>query len=193
MLRVRDDDVLVGSSSIKDTFSRFKSVHDLIVSIPGLIHVPAILVSEIQEFPACIEYVQKETVEGRMKPELHGYSHIDYGKLSELEIKEHLEKSFEWFSRTFGFTPTKWYTPWGALQDHIKSAAKPFNVKLVGQCMKTNGRHGIIQLLRNGNRLTKFDEIGIHWWKGRDIENLNLLKRFIETGDLNGSLQSVSN
>jgi len=173
---IRDDDVLVGSSSIKDTFKRFKRVHELICRAPKhLIHVPNILVEEIQEFPDCIEYIKVETKAGRMRPELHGYQHIDYGKLSSAEVKLHLSRAACWFKVQLDYYPTKWYTPWGASQPHLHEAAKLLGLKLIDKSKKTNGRYGIVQEIRNGHKLSDFNEIGIHWWKGRDIENLEWL------------------
>lgn len=189
MISVRNDDVLVGSSSIVDTFKRFKGVHELICKAPqALLHVPTILVEDIQKFPEAIEYVKAETAAGRMRPELHGLQHIDYGTLKLTEIVKHLDESILWFVENIEIMPTKWYTPWGANQPLLHSAAKIAGLQLIGRSMKTNGRYGIIQQLRNGHKLSDFSEIGIHWWKARDTYNLELLINYINTGILDGSV-----
>ena len=87
MIRVRDDDVLISSKGTKNPLTKFKMVHDWICEVPEtLIHVPTILVTEIQEFPEAIEYIRQETAEGRMLPEIHGWSHKDYASLNSAEI-----------------------------------------------------------------------------------------------------------
>ena len=94
MIRVRDDDVLIRSSGC-DSFKRFKQVHSWICESDKFIHVPAVLVTEIQEFPECIKFVREETQAGRMMPETHGFEHIDYAKLTKDEIIEHLKRCKE--------------------------------------------------------------------------------------------------
>ncbi len=184
MIRVRDDDVLLSSSSYSDELGRLKQIHDWICEVPDtLIHVPAILVLEIQEFPEAIEYVRQETVEGRMLPEIHGLSHKDYASLTEKEIQAELNVCRDWIHYKFGHEATKFYTPWGAGADergaHIKPAAAAIGIEAV-TCEKINklqGRYGVCQLLRDGNPLSYFDggEIFMHWWEGG-----SRLKRIVE-------------
>ncbi len=167
---VRDDDVLLQSSSYDDPFGRFKQIHEWIAASDRFIHVPTVLITEIQEFPECIEYIRKEAVAGRMRPEIHGLRHIDYGKLSEFEVMDQLNLCLKYFKR-WGFgRPRKWYTPWGASQAHLHYAAKKVGLKLV-DCSginKLNGRYGIIQRLKDGETVDFLDgdEIFMHWWEG---------------------------
>src|SRR3990167_8760569 len=131
MLLVRDDDILVHSREFAGReFDRFKGAHELLCQAPGkLLHAPAILVSEIQDFPQCIEYVQTETIAGRMQPELHGYKHIDYASLSIDEVREHLQKCIEWYYSTFNMFPSKWSIP--VRREHIKNELNCIIVLLI--------------------------------------------------------------
>ncbi len=183
-IRVRDDDVLLGSSSKGDEFKKFKMVHEWICEVPDtLIHVPTILVTEIQEFPKCIEYIREETAEGRMLPEIHGLSHKDYADLSEKEIVAELNVCRDWIDYKFGHEATKLYSPWGAGADergaHIKPAAASTGIELVTceNIHKLDGRYGVVQELKNGRDISYLedDEIFLHWW-----QNVTRLKRIVE-------------
>jgi len=184
MIRVRDDDVLLSSSSYSDELGRLKQIHDWICEVPDtLIHVPTILVTEIQEFPAAIEYIRKETAEGRMLPEVHGLSHKDYASLSSVEIVFELTQCKEFIHRQFNHVATKFYTPWGAGADergkHIKGAAISVGLEMVTceNITKLQGRFGVCQELRNGRDISYLDgdEIFMHWWEGG-----SRLKRVVE-------------
>lgn len=184
MIRVRDDDVLLRSSSTQDELTKFKMVHDWICEVPDkLIHVPAILVTEIQEFPEAIAYIREETAEGRMIPEIHGLSHIDYASLTMPEIISELEQCKEFIYKRFNHTATKFYTPWGAGADargaHIKIASEAMGLEMVTceHINKMNGRYGVVRELKDGNTIDYLEgkEIFIHWW-----ENVTRLKRIVE-------------
>ncbi len=184
MIRVRDDDVLLGSSSWEDELGRLKQVHAWICEVPEkFIHVPAILVTEIQEFPECIEWIREETAEGRMLPEIHGWSHKDYASLTPAEIVLELRDCKEFIRKEFNHTATKFYTPWGAGADvrgkHIRGAAAAVGLEMV-TCEKINkmtGRYGVIRQLMDGHTVDYLDgdEIFMHWWEGGAR-----LKRIIE-------------
>lgn len=178
MIYVRDDDVLIESSSYKDPFKHFQTVHDWICETDKLLHVPAILVNNVVKdgskgitgFPEAMEYIKSETAAGRMRPEIHGYEHIDYGKLNKAEVVAHLEmcQNFMWYY--FDVQPTKWYTPWGASQPHLHDAASFVGLKLV-DCSNINklaGRYGIVQQLKDGRDISYLEnrEIFFHWWEG---------------------------
>ena len=187
MIRVRDDDVLIGSSGIKDELARFKMVHEWICEVPEtLIHVPTILVREIQDFPECIDYVRQETEAGRMLPEIHGAWHRDYASLTPDLIKLDMEYCKHWIQEQFGHTATKFYSPWGAGFDargaHIRPACAEVGIELITceHINKMNGRYGVIHQLKDGRPLsyledTKDREIFRHWWEG-----MARLKRIIE-------------
>ena len=175
MIRVRDDDVLLPSSSYENELGRLKQIHEWICEVPDtLIHVTGILVLEIQEFPEAIEFIRQETAEGRMLPEIHGLSHKDYANLTEKEIVAELSVCRDWIDYKFGHKATKFYTPWGAGADergaHIRPAAESIGIEVVTceHITKMNGRHGIIQGLMDGRDLSFWDgqEILMHWWEG---------------------------
>jgi peptidoglycan/xylan/chitin deacetylase (PgdA/CDA1 family) len=184
VIRVRDDDVLLSSSGKGNEFEKFKMVHEWICEVPDtLIHVPTILVTEIQEFPECIEYVREETAEGRMLPEIHGLKHHDYASLTSAEIILELDECQEWIFKNLGCTPTKFYTPWGAGADtrgaHIRPAAATLGLETITceHIHKMNGRYGVVKELKDGRDISYLDndEIFLHWW-----ESMARLKRIIE-------------
>lgn len=184
MIRVRDDDVLISSSSTYDPLTKFKGIHDWICEVPEtLIHVPSILVLDIQEFPKCIEYVRQETEEGRMLPEIHGLHHKDYASLSEKEIVAELNVCRDWIYYKLGYEATRFYSPWGAGADergaHIRPAAASTGIELVTceKIIKLKGRYGVVQELKDGRDISYLDgqEFFIHWW-----ENLTRLRRVID-------------
>lgn len=184
MIRVRDDDVLNSSSGKGDPFTKFKMIHEWVCEVPDtLIHVPTILVTEIQEFPECIEYVREETAEGRMAPQIHGLTHRDYASLTTPEIVMELDECQEWMHKNLGCIPTKFYTPWGAGADergsHIKGAAAMLGLELVTceHIHKMDGRYGVVKELKNGRDISYLedDEIFLHWW-----QNVTRLKRIVE-------------
>ena len=184
MIRVRDDDVLLRSSSYDNELGRLKQIHEWICEVPDrMIHVPTILVTEIKEFPEAIEWIRQETGEGRMLPEIHGLEHKDYASLTSSEIVLELEECKEWVYKQFGYRPKKFYTPWGAGADergkHIKGAAKAMGLEMVTceDIDKLVGRYGVQQQMMDGRDLTYLDgrEIFMHWWEGG-----SRLKRVVE-------------
>ena len=184
MIRVRDDDILVHSSSYEDELGRVKQVHEWICEVPDqMIHIPTILVTEIQDFPECIEWLKQETQEGRVIPEIHGLSHKDYGGLSSKEVILELEECIEWIYNTLGHRPTRFYTPWGAGADergsHLKEDAASLQLELVTceRITKMTGRNGVIRRMMEGTDNSFLDdhEIFTHWWQGG-----SRLKRIVE-------------
>ena len=178
MIYVRDDDVLIDSSSHKDPVKHFKTVHEWICETPKLLHRPGILVHNVKKdgtrglsgFPEAMEYIKAETAAGRMAPQIHGYEHIDYGKLSSQEVADHLRYCQDFIWKNFNFDPLIWYTPWGASAPHLHEVTELMGIKLV-DCSKIHklaGRHGVVQRLRDGDDGTYLeeDEIFFHWWEG---------------------------
>ncbi len=184
MIRVRDDDVLLPSSSYSCELGRLKQIHEWICEVPDqMIHVPAILVTEIKGFPECIEWIRQETAEGRMLPEIHGWSHKDYASLTSAEIVLELRDCKAFIAKEFNHKATKFYTPWGAGFDergkHIRGAAAAVGLEMVTceNITKMNGRYGVIQELMDGRDLSYMNgqEIFMHWWEGG-----SRLKRIVE-------------
>ncbi len=184
MIRVRDDDVLLGSSSYDNELGRLQQIHEWICEVPDrMIHVPAILITEIQEFPEAIEWISHETEQGRMLPEIHGLSHKDYASLSTQEVQSDMDECRNWIYHHLGGEATKFYSPWGAGADergaHIRPACAEMDIELV-TCENINklvGRYGVQQQMMDGRDLTYLDgqEIFMHWWEGG-----SRLKRVVE-------------
>lgn len=178
MIRVRDDDVLIGSSSHPDPLAEFKRVHKLICESSRLIHVPAILIHHnistgspgIVDFPGAVEFVQEKTDDGKMLPEVHGWQHIDYAKLSTAEVVDDLKRCQDFILKHFGRMATKWYTPWGANAPHLYEAANHVELELVdcSAINKLQGRYGVVKRLSDGKSIDYLegDEIFMHWWQG---------------------------
>jgi hypothetical protein len=191
-IRIRDDDVLVGSRGrTGKEFERFRGFHNAVCQdTRNFIHIPAILVTEIQMFPDCIEYVKAETAAGRMEPEIHGLHHKDYANLSMSEVYEELVEARDWCAKTFNWQPTLWYSPHGAGADkrgaHLKVAAeeagltlvtcegmiKPsalvFDVRAVSGRDKNTGLIPMPSSMTKAQLLQKWEgkEILRHWWEG---------------------------
>ena len=175
MIGVRDDDIILPSSSYENELDRVKQIHEWICEVPDkLIHVPTILITEIQEFPEAVEWIRQETLEGRMLPEIHGLRHINYAELEYDEVVNHLEYCRGWIQRKFDYDATRWYTPWGAGEDevgaHLRPAAEAVGLTMVTckNINKMNGRYGVVQELKDGRDLSYLDnqEIFLHWWEG---------------------------
>jgi hypothetical protein len=188
MIYIRDDDVLIDSSSYSDPFKHFKTVHGWICELPDkLLHVPALLMYHniekqdrgLLSFPEAVEFIKAETAAGRMRPEIHGYEHKDYKPLSVERVVTELEICKDWLWCEFDTKATKWYTPWGANAPHLYEAADTAGLELI-DCSDINklaGRYGVVQQFREG-RLPEYieeKEIFFHWWEGG-----NRLQRAIE-------------
>lgn len=188
-MRVRDDDVLLLSSSYPShalVVERFKKVHRLITDAGGL-HVTAVLGKEISSFPGIIDFMSKEVSKGLLIPEIHGWEHVDYAKYTKDQIIEDLKKSIDLIETNFQYTPTIFYTPWGANAPHIEEASNTVNLKMV-DCSN------IVQYRKwkpvfGGNNWQKYCqalreselELFIHWWQG----GLNRMVAVLQTAKNN--------
>jgi len=171
MIMVRDDDVLMPSSSHPDPLKHFKTVHSWICETDKLLHVPAIVVRPFAEIEGAVAFVKEETAAGRMRPQIHGFEHIDYARLSKEEVKDHLHRCKDFLYTDLNVNATKWFTPWGASAPHLHEAAAECELELVdcSKINKMNGRYGLIELAKQGTDIEKFmheKEIFFHWWEG---------------------------
>jgi hypothetical protein len=173
-VRVRDDDVLVPSSSHSDPIARFKEANHVIVK-KGAIHVPAILITEIQQFPKVLPFIRQETWAGRMEPQWHGWEHVDYAKIPRKQIEREIQDSQKLFMEWFGVEFTKFYTPWGANAQHIQDACNACGIEMVDCSNLIKCQHVIQDYQAYVNRDI---EILWHWWEGmgRLRSALNVLK-----------------
>ena len=192
-IRIRDDDVLVDSRGRKGKeFARFRGFHNTVCIDPRyFIHVPAILVTEIQQFPDCIEYIKNETAKGLMEPEIHGLQHKDYALLTTASIVEELTECKQWIQNNLNWTPTLWYSPHGAGADpdgaRLRVAAEEVGLTLVtcenminpsslvrdvravkGRDLETGLKIVIPPTMTVDQLLAKWQgkEILRHWWEG---------------------------
>jgi hypothetical protein len=180
-IRIRNDDVLVHSSGFAGReFNRFKGFHEVICQdMEHFMHVPAILATEIQEFPECVEFIKMETAAGRMFPEVHGWQHKDYAKLSAAEVTGELVLAKQFVQDTFKCYPTIWYSPHGAGADkhgaHLADAALQAGLTLV-TCANMILPARIVndvRAARDGKITVEMlaskwagKEILRHWWEG---------------------------
>lgn len=181
MIYVRDDDVLVNSSAYTDKrktpLERFKQIHRWICDTPKLLHVPTLVVEPLMSHPEAVKFIREETEMGRMAPEIHGFQHIDYGKLSQDEIIADLMTCKEFLRREIGVEAKKWYTPWGANTPIMQQSASLCGLELV-DCSGINPPSVVMQRATAGENIEIFmdeEEIFIHWW-----ERGMRLKRIIE-------------
>lgn len=167
MIRVRNDDVLVPSRGWTHPDRRFREVHELIAGA-NILHIPTVVVTDggLEDYPDIIRYMRAETEAGRMTPEIHGWRHIDYAKLSEAEVREEIRSAQSWIADSFGRLPQMWMTPWGASAPHLHRAAESLSLILVDTSR-------IVELstacrrLRTGKATVESlndVEIFMHWW-----------------------------
>jgi peptidoglycan/xylan/chitin deacetylase (PgdA/CDA1 family) len=191
MIYVRDDDVLLKRMAHKDAHAEFMNVHDIIEKY-GYIHCPAILTKDIEEFPQTIAAIKQKTAEGKMIPQLHGSSHIDYANLTETELVRDYNECQEWFLTHLGVRYTKHYTPWGAggrRKDGtpmtrgtlIAPTAKSMGIEVVDMYKPLDPRHIIADKEMNCRELwNKYNgrTIFLHWWYSPELLNeaLQILK-----------------
>lgn len=180
MIRMRDDDVLVATRSFSCSFGRFKQVHEWITACPQMIHCPGIVIEGgendgkgLEDFPEAIEYIRRETAEGRMLPELHAVVHVDPAQVSFPALREDLAFGRDWIEKQFGRRPEKWYTPWGADSEKLRAAAQEAGLELVGvdKHWKLDRTLNRLGALINGIPYFRPDEldgqeISFHWWEG---------------------------
>ena len=201
MIRLRDDDVLVPSSSWGSPFDRFKELHEWVAASNGtVVHVPTVLVKDVQRFSECIDYMERHTDLGTMEPQIHGLEHIDYSRLGlpankvpargkldlsqftpgeqtahQIAVLKHLDACMFWFQDNLGRLPTKWYTPWGADNALLRQVAEYKQLELVGTD-KLFPIKEALNMLKSGSSIAdveKRGEVFIHWWeRGRRVQRL---------------------
>ena len=184
MIVIRDDDVLWDRRNHKfaplTEVERFKQVHEWLCQSDQVLHVPAILVKQIQEYPEGIEYIKKRTYEGYMKPQLHGWDHSDYSTMDLDLIRGHLFKCFEWFYEVNLPMPSKLYATFGNTSKSMKKVASEFGLEMVGLDKKKTSLMRICKEKRDLTPYENGEEIFMHWWQCRDFP-LQLVNR-LETG-----------
>lgn len=173
-IRIRDDDVLVSSSSFTGKeFERFRGFHNMVKEDPKhFVHVLAILATEIRAFPECIDFIKEETAKGTMFPEVHGLHHIDYASLPYEAVVAQLSEAKQFIIDNFNYTPTLWYSPWGAGADargaHLRPAAIDAGLNLV-TCVGMIQPSKLINEIRAIENTTTAKKAIIERWAGSEI------------------------
>lgn len=101
---------------------------------------------------------------------LHGWTHVNYSMMDEVNIREDIEKSLEMMNKCFGVKPTKWYLPWnGWIQDigfdgvpRVAKIALEYDLEVNHECEHIN------HFLQG----RKSEVVYFHHWDDRDIINL---------------------
>ena len=189
MIRIRTDDVLVHSKPFKGKeFERWKNIHLTIMEDPEhFYHTPAIVVNSIVDFPECVDYIDNQIAEGVIYPNLHGWDHIDYGKVSYDVISEHVELALEWFYKTWRVHPLRWVTPWGANTEDIQEACWVYGLELEDTRNPVIDQSEADKLVREvGNIEPLYGKVVMNHW----FEKGNKLQRIIAIGKY-GSLEEA--
>jgi peptidoglycan/xylan/chitin deacetylase (PgdA/CDA1 family) len=181
MIFVRDDDVLVNSSGYTDKrktpLERLKQIHRWICDTPKLLHVPTLVVEPLMAHPEAVKFIREETEAGRMAPEIHGFQHIDYGKLKKDKVIVDLMVCKEFLLKEIGVEAKKWYTPWGGNSSTLRQCASQCGLELI-DVSDINPPSAIMRRANAGENIEVFmegKEIFVHWW-----ERGMRLKRIIE-------------
>lgn len=161
---------------------RFQQIQRWCLEDSMFMHTPTILVKDIADYPSTISYIKEQTQEGRMDPQIHGYVHEDYGRMTKEVISEHLSKCKEWFDQQDLPAPTLWYTPWGANNETIQEAGAEAQLRVVGVSPREIAFPGaILDAMRRTNKdlatLLGPRDIFMHWW-----ERGNRVRRVISAG-----------
>jgi peptidoglycan/xylan/chitin deacetylase (PgdA/CDA1 family) len=175
------DDVLVHSEPMKDLeFQKFRKHHQWCLEAPKLFYpIAAVLCKEIQDFPDAIAYIRSQLDEHKLFVDLHGWEHIDYTKLTQEQVEEHLEKSFDFMLNTFNCLPIRWAPPWGGISEAMQQACRKYSLTLEGvtnpvidqgDAVAMVKKHGTIECLQG-------KIIMVHWFE-RGLK----LYRIIKTG-----------
>lgn len=192
MIYIRDDDVLKVSKGWKGRRNepyRFAQIHRYCLETPRFMHVPTLLIkgkpddpsdTGLVDYPETIQYIREETAAGRMDPQIHCLYHIDYGKLPEAEVRDHLEFCKKWMEDNIGVTPTRWYTPWGANTKLLTKAALDCGLKLV-DCSNLAPLNEVLSLVIQTGHLDIIEEreVFMHWWeRGIRLRKLASIYKF---------------
>lgn len=149
-------------------FEKWKKHHQWVLEGPDyFFHTAAILCSEIQDFPVAIDYIKDEVAAGRLSLDLHGWEHIDYAKLTQEAIEEHLEKSFEFFLKTFNCLPFRWCTPWGGVSNNVNRAARKYSLVVEGTSDPVIDQSIAVNVVKQYNTIEPLrgKTIMVHWFE----------------------------
>lgn len=175
MIRFRIDDVMWDSSGWdrKRATNRFSAFHHIIAETHGAIHVPALIVKDIENYPEVKDLVIKETLANRMFPQIHCYEHVNYEHLPKRKIEIHLINCLQWFHKNIQLhQPTLWITPWGSEgTEDMREVAKRWYLRIEGTKNTLSPQVALDTLKKHDTpAILHGQTIMDHWWtKGSKI------------------------
>jgi len=181
---IRDDDVfLLGGkyTSHTEVVERFKQIHQIIAN-EGAIHIAALICGTLNQFPGGIDFLKQAYEKKELIPEIHGWEHTNYGVLNIKEIINHLNKCIETIETNFNYHPTKFYTPWGANDKHIKEASNMVGLELIdcSNILYPKRKYFGGKAWKEYSELVRLNkqELFIHWYEDKwfTVESHNLVK-----------------
>lgn len=167
MIRVRDDDVLLNGKVWygQKAVDLFMRRHDELLNV-GAKHVVALLCGELPLFRDLEEYLVGQFELGLLEPQIHGWCHVDYGKMPLEVTRSHLWACKDSIGRIFDAEPSIWYTPWGAHSQGLRDLAWDLGLELRSDFLQARK---LVPALAGKNREEYYvkyrrAEIGLHWW-----------------------------
>ena len=129
----------------------------------------AITAEGIESCPEWVEHIKKNLY--RYKIELHGYYHHHFGRLTEEQGYEDLNKAMKLIEETFGVRPTTWYVPFGrkSMPEWGERVCQRLGIKLDVPTRKT--------LPRFWFRDINLKQVNFHFWCADQVE---LIKEIID-------------
>lgn len=183
-MRVRDDDVFkLGGKylSHEQAINRFKEVHKIIID-GGAVHVVALICGTLDQFSGGIEFLKEAYNKEELLPEIHGWQHVDYALYPFREIIYDLNRCIDLIQKNFEYTPTKFYTPWGANAPQIKLAAESLDLELIdcSNVLYPKKKFFTGKMWKEYSELVRSEkqELFIHWWQDRwfNVDSHSLIK-----------------
>jgi peptidoglycan/xylan/chitin deacetylase (PgdA/CDA1 family) len=171
-MRVRDDDVLLAGSRFtnEEALTRLKTVHEIIVK-GGAIHIASIICETLDQFPELQRFLREQYENGTLIPEVHCWEHVDYQYLSQQAIEQDLARCIKAVNDVTGYTPTKFYVPWGGNSSILDAAASAVGLETRDtsrvlypkwKTFRGKMREANSQAVISGER-----ELFVHWWEDR--------------------------
>lgn len=175
MIRVRDDDVLSHNRyyTYETALPRFKEVHRVIVE-GGAVHVAAVICGQIHRFYGLPAFLREQYENGTLIPEIHGWDHVSYVGLPVEQVEMELGNCIKVIKAATGYTPAKFYSPFGATSPELIEVASSLGLDFVDTSStlypkkKVFGGKGWAS---NRARVLSGCELLIHWWEDKWLDS----------------------
>jgi peptidoglycan/xylan/chitin deacetylase (PgdA/CDA1 family) len=130
-------------------------------------HTPAILCKELETYEGAIDYIKRETGEGRMLPILHGWEHLDYRNVPRRELEFALGSSVYWFEQELGMSPGIWATPWGATSADMIDVAKSLDLSVETTADPVIDQKKAHEAVMSSGTIDCLEGkvVMVHWWE----------------------------